>query len=228
MTQFDLVLGSHTDTLSTFPSPFGPEDWPEGDAPPGGYFDKATSQSTVSTLPPRAKKAKTSSSPRVGGGGGHPEEDTDMGEPIEDVDLTRIQAGSSPRRVDKGTTKGKKPEAAKARVALAGLEEEFAIIDKHGHELVDEFIEKGTLDSSNHPFDDDECKILSNRVDTFDTDEEGSDDEKEDFNPRKRIPRVRLPFSPQHGAPNAALRCAELPLRVRQPGRESRHSNRSE
>lgn len=191
--------GSHTDTVSTFPSPFGPEDWPEGDEPPGGYFDKATSQSTVSTLPPRAKKARTSSSPRVGGGGGPPEEDTDMSDPIEDADLTRIRAGSSPRPAEKGTTKGKKPKAAKARVAFAGLEEEFAIIDKHGHELVDEFIEKGTLDSSSDPFDDDECKILSNRVDTFDTDEEGSDDDKEELNPRKRIPRVRLLFTPFPG-----------------------------
>ncbi|BGP30424.1 hypothetical protein JCM10296v2_002178 [Rhodotorula toruloides] len=172
-------------------SPLGPEDWPEGEAPPAGYFDQATSQSTLSSLPPRQKKAKSSTTAQVGGGGSLEQEDVEMSDPIEDADLTRKMAGpsSSPVVHEGPKGKGKAKTKVEERVVPKGLEDELAMVDKYGLDDIDEFIEKGTIDPSPVSFDDDECMTLSNRVDSFSTEEENSDEEKEEFNPRKRVQR---------------------------------------
>ncbi|BGP60673.1 hypothetical protein NBRC10512_001922 [Rhodotorula toruloides] len=174
-------------------SPLGPEDWPEGEAPPAGYFDQATSQSTLSSLPPRQKKAKTPTTAQVGGGGSLEQEDVEMSDPIEDADLTRKMAGPSSSPAAQESPKGRGKAKAKAKVAKRavpkGLEDELAMVDKYGLDDIDEFLEKGTIDPSPVSFDDDECMILSNRVDSFSTEEENSDEEKEEFNPRKRVQR---------------------------------------
>ncbi|GEM12646.1 DNA polymerase lambda [Rhodotorula toruloides] len=168
-------------------SPLGPEDWPEGEAPPAGYFDQATSQSTLSSLPPRQKTAKKPTS-RVGGGGSL-EQGVGMSAPIEDVDLTRETAGPSSSPAAQASPTGKGKAKTNGIVVPQGLEEELAMVNKYSLEEIDEFIEKGSIDPAPVSFDDDECMILSNRFDSFSTEEENSDEEKEEFKPRKRIRR---------------------------------------
>lgn len=118
-----------------------------------------------------------------------------MSDPIEDADLTRKMAGPSSSPAAQESPKGRGKAKAKAKVAKRavpkGLEDELAMVDKYGLDDIDEFLEKGTIDPSPVSFDDDECMILSNRVDSFSTEEENSDEEKEEFNPRKRVQRVR-------------------------------------
>ncbi|BGP38323.1 hypothetical protein JCM10449v2_002254 [Rhodotorula kratochvilovae] len=154
-------------------SPLGPDDWPDGEAPPTGYFDVQPSQSSAASSLPKRAKAKQRREDEVVGGGRDPEGASD---PIEDPDRTRTLVATST------SPKGSPPRA------IADLEEEFAIIHAHGADAVDKLLGEAATDL----LEQDATMILSTRApDNFETDEENSDGEyvPDPFDPRKRVPR---------------------------------------
>ncbi|GJN87149.1 hypothetical protein Rhopal_000094-T1 [Rhodotorula paludigena] len=181
-------------------SPFGPDDWPPGEAPPEGYFDRISTQtSTGPSLPLRRIQARKLSAKADAA-----DRDADMSDPIDDPDVSRAgPSTTSPQYSPRKGAKRKSPSSSptggpssKKRRGSAGdsdiphgLEAEFGIIEQHGKAAIDEYLD----DPAKFQLQlDDDYMVLSTRPpDDFATDEENSDGEIEGevFDPKKRKPR---------------------------------------
>ncbi|GAA6048993.1 hypothetical protein JCM3770_005430 [Rhodotorula araucariae] len=171
-------------------SPLGPDDWPDGEAPPAGYFDVQPSQSSASSsLPKRVKSRQRDEGEVVGGGRATAAVDDaeDADDPIDDPDRTRTFTAAASTTVPKGSP----PRAgAAASTRIGDLAEEFAIIRAHGAEAVDELLDASVQDLLEH----NPNLILSTRApDGFETDNENSDGgyDPQSFDPKRdRAPRT--------------------------------------
>ncbi|GAA5893020.1 hypothetical protein JCM6882_006917 [Rhodosporidiobolus microsporus] len=186
-------------------SPFGPDDWPLGEAPPSNYFDHAgSSHSGPSSLPPRKRarggsfspsreeeppRGSTTPPPRS-----HRQQPkattTPSSDPIVDADQTTIRAtrpSVSPTASSKKSPKRKQTALADNdphAFAIDELADQCAMIDEMGASMVDAML-KAEDDAdeaaakSGAAIDwDDELMILSSRpMEDNETDEENEEEE---------------------------------------------------
>ncbi|GAA5988720.1 hypothetical protein JCM11641_005155 [Rhodosporidiobolus odoratus] len=155
-------------------SPFASDDYPAGEAPPPGYFDRPStslSQTSISSLPHRQKRRRSRSPSAT-------ELDNNASDLIVDADQTRLLQGQHVQTGDQSDS----PPPQSAATKMDGLERELQLLKEYGAENVDEWLQAEDADAERTGGGvnwEDEFIIMSTRTDDNETEEEEEAEEEE-------------------------------------------------